>query len=414
MSQASLGRSKRIMRDAMASLRANRSRSILMMLGPAAGVALLSATMITTQGARSEVMGLIAKHGLDMIMIRAGGEVQVFAPNADRGLSVMFAEDALAIEREVPGVRMVSPVQNQRGITVVARDRSVVTRAFGVDSDWMTIRRWGVAEGEFITDADVAGASRVVLLAVKVARELFPEGGALGETVRINNDPYVVKGIFIEMGTDAGGDDWDNRVVVPYTTATRRLFNRPSLEQIVLRVDDASRVGEVAERVRALMRVRHQVGQGEADDFFVREPEDVGNAATETSSMLWTLLLVVSLVGLIGGGLATANLMMAGVSQRMQEIGIRRATGAREADINQQFLTESLLISVGGGVIGAALGVGAALGLEALGMAQAQLTWAPFAIALLAAVIIGIGVGTRAARSAARLDPATAVRMRTA
>jgi putative ABC transport system permease protein len=408
------GRSKRIMRDAIASLRANRARTVLMMLGPAAGVALLSATMITTQGARSEVMELIAKHGLDMIMIRAGGEVQVFAPNADRGLSVMFAEDALAIEREVPGVRMVSPVQNQRGITVVARDRSVVTRAFGVDSDWMTIRRWGVAEGEFITDADVAGASRVVLLALKVARELFPDGGALGQTVRINNDPYVVKGLFIEMGTDAGGDDWDNRVVVPYTTATRRLFNRPSLEQIVLRVDDASRVGEVAERVRALMRVRHQIRQDEADDFFVREPEDVGNAANETSSTLWTLLLVVSLIGLVGGALATSNLMLAGVSQRMQEIGIRRATGARESDINQQFVTESLLISLGGGAIGVGLGVGAALGLEALELAQAQLTWAPFAVGLLASMVVGIAVGTRAARSAARVDPATAVRTRTA
>ena len=409
-----MSRSKRIIRDAITSLRANRSRSFLMMLGPAAGVALLSATMITTQGARTEVNSLIAKHGLDMIMIRAGGEVQVFAPNADRGLSVLFAEDALAIEREIPGVQMVSPVQNQRGITVVARDRSVVTRAFGVDSDWMTIRRWGVAEGDFISDADVAGASRVVLLATKVARELFPEGGALGETVRINNDPYIVKGVFVEMGTDAGGDDWDNRVVVPYTTSTRRLFNRPSLEQIVLRVNDASRMEETAERVRALMRVRHQVGQGEADDFFVREPEDVGSAATETSSTLWTLLLVVSLVGLVAGGLATANLMMAGVSQRMQEIGIRRATGAREADINQQFVTESLLISLGGGVIGVALGVGAALGLEALGLAQAHLTWAPMTMALLASVVIGLTVGTRAARSAAKMDPATAVRMRTA
>ena len=201
---------------------------------------------------------------------------------------------------------------------------------------------------------------------------------------------------------------------MPYTTSTRRLFNRPSLEQIVLRVDNASRVGETAERVRALMRVRHQIGQGKADDFFVREPEDVGNAATETSSTLWTLLLVVSLVGLVGGGLATANLMMAGIAQRTQEIGIRRATGAREADINRQFLTESLLVSLVGGIVGVAAGVSAALGLQALGMARAALTWAPFAVALIASVVIGIAVGTRAARSAARLDPATAVRMRTA
>src|SRR5687768_15097532 len=167
-------RTQRIMRDAIVSLRANRSRSILMMLGPAAGVALLSATMITTQGARSEVMGLIAKHGLDMIMIRAGGEVQVFAPTGDRGLSVLFAEDALAIEREIPGVQMISPVQNQRGITVVARDRSVITRAFGVDSDWMTIRRWGAAEAEFIPAADVAGATRVVWRAAKWRASCFP------------------------------------------------------------------------------------------------------------------------------------------------------------------------------------------------------------------------------------------------
>ena len=409
-----MSRSSRVMRDAIASLRANRSRTILMMLGPAAGVALLSATMVTTQGARSEVNSLIAKHGLDMVMVRAGGEVQVFAPGADRGLSVLFAEDALAIEREVPGVQMVSPVQNQRGITVVARDRSVVTRAFGVDSDWMTIRRWGVAEGEFISDADIAGASRVVLLAAKVSRELFPEGGALGETVRINNDPYVVKGLFIEMGTDAGGDDWDNRVVVPYTTSTRRLFNRPSLEQVVLRVADASRVAETAERVRALLRVRHQISQGKDDDFFVREPEDVGNAATETSSTLWTLLLAASLIALVGGGLATTSLMMAAVAQRIQEIGIRRATGAREADITRQFLTESLLVSAGGGTIGVAVGVLAALGLGALGLARAQLTWVPFAAALVASVVIGVAVGVRAARSAAELDPAAAVRVRTA
>jgi putative ABC transport system permease protein len=409
-----MSRSTRIMRDALASLRANRSRAILMMLGPAAGVALLSATMITTQGARSDVMSLIAKHGLDMLMVRAGGEAQVFAPRADRGLSVLFAEDALAIEREIPGVRLVSPVQNQRGITVVARDRSVVTRAFGVDSDWMTIRRWGVVEGDFIADDDIAGASRVVLLGARVARELFPEGGALGATVRVNNDPYVVKGLFIEMGASAGGDDWDDRIVVPFTTSTRRLLNRPSLEQIVIRVVDASRLAETAERVRALLRVRHQIAQGEADDFFVREPEDVTNAATRTSSTLWALLLAVSVVALVGGGLATANLMMAGVTQRQQEIGIRRATGAREADISRQFLTESFLVSLGGGVIGLAAGMAAALSLDAIGLASARLTWAPFAAALAAAVAVGMVVGRRAARSAASLDPAAAVRVRTA
>src|SRR5688572_4585007 len=265
-----MSRSKRITRDAIASLRSNRARSLLMMLGPAAGVAMLCAVIVAADGARQQVMSLVAKHGLDMIMVRAGGEVQVFAPSADRGLSVLFPEDARAIEAEIPGVTMISPVQNQRGIQVVARDRSVVTRAFGVDSDWMTIRRWGITEGEFVSDADIADASRVVLLGAKVARELFPEGGALGQTVRVNNDPFTVKGLFIEMGTDAGGDDWDNWVVVPYTTSTRRLFDCPSLEQIVMRVDNASRGADIAGRVRAPRRVRAHIGQGEAGDFCVR------------------------------------------------------------------------------------------------------------------------------------------------
>jgi putative ABC transport system permease protein len=355
-------------------------------------------------------MSLVAKHGLDMIMVRAGGEVQVFAPRADRGLSVLFEEDALAIEREVPGVRMVSPVQNQRGIEVVSREGNVVTRAFGVDSDWMTIRRWGMSEGDFVSDADLAGTSRVVMLGAKVARELFPNGGAVGQTVRVANEPYVVKGVFIEMGASAGGDDWDDRIVVPFTTSARRLLNRPSLEQIVLRVSNASQMSATAERVRALLRVRHNIGPGEPDDFFVREPEDVQNAAIDTSSTLLGLLIGVSLVALLAGGMATANLMLAGIAQRTREIGIRRAAGARESDISRQFLTESLLVSLGGGALGVVVGVLVAIGLSALGLSRAQVTWVPFVVALVAAVAIGVVAGQRPARAAARLDPATAVR----
>src|SRR5688572_12554717 len=405
-----MSRSKRITRDAIASLRSNRARSLLMMLGPAAGVAMLCAVIVAADGARQQVMSLVAKHGLDMIMVRAGGEVQVFAPSADRGLSVLFAEDARAIEAEIPGLTMVSPVQNQRGIQVVARDRSVVTRAFGVDSDWMTIRRWGITEGEFVTDADVADASRVVMLGARVARELFPEGGALGQTVRVNNDPFTVKGLFIEMGASAGGDDWDDRIVMPYTTTTRRLFNRPSLEQIVIRVDDASRMAGTAERVRALLRVRHQITQGESDDFFVREPDDVEGAAMETSSTLWRMLLIVALVALVIGGVATANLMMAGVSQRTREIGVRRAAGARASDISRQFVVESLLVTTLGGLLGLAIGIGVALGLSSSGVAPARISWAPFAAALVSCVVIGVIAGLAPARRAAGLDPAVAVR----
>jgi putative ABC transport system permease protein len=404
--------SRRLFDDVLASIRAHRQRSVLMLLTMAAGVAVLSAVIVTGQGARARVMGLVAKHGLDMIMVRAGGEVQVFAPRADRGLAVLFEEDARAIEAELPNVDLVSVVQNQRGINVVAGDRSVTTRAFGVEDDWMEIRRWGIADGAFVTAADLASQARVVMLGAKVARELFPEGGAVGSAVRVSNDPYTVRGVFIEMGASAGGDDWDDRIVMPFTTTSRRLFNRPSLEQIVIRVSDASRMRATAVRIRELLRVRHRIGSGEPDDFFVREPEDVAGAALETSNTLTTSLIAVSVVALLVAGIVIMNLMLLSVSQRTHEIGVRRASGARRSDIVTQFLLESVLIAVVGGAIGVLVGVGVASSLSASGLTDSKVTWVPFAVALVACAVVGIASGIHPARKAALIDPATALRER--
>jgi len=405
-----MSRSQRIARDVLRSLSASKARTLLMMSGLAAAVAVLSAVIVIGQGTRQRIMGLVQKHGLDMLMVRAGGEVQVFAPKSDRGLAVLFEADARAIEAEVPNVSMVSVVQNQRGITVVNGDRSVTTRAFGVESDWMEIRRWGIAQGAFVSEDDMASQTRVVMLGAKIARELFPNGGAVGSAVRVSNDPYTVKGVFIEMGASAAGDDWDDRIVVPFTTSERRLFNRPSLEQIVIRVADAQRLPETAERVRAILRVRHNIGQGEGEDFFVREPEDVAGAALETSSTLSKLLLATSVVALLAGGVVIMNLMLLAVSQRVSEIGVRRAVGARGSDIVRQFLLESFLIALAGGVVGVLAGVAIAILLSSLGFTDSRVTWVPFAVALAACAAVGVAFGVHPARKAARTDPVTALR----
>jgi putative ABC transport system permease protein len=216
--------------------------------------------------------------------------------------------------------------------------------------------------------------------------------------------------VFLEMGASAGGDDWDDRIVVPFTTSARRLFGRPYLEQIVMRVADPRRLGETAARVRDLLRVRHQIGQGEPDDFFVREPEDVEGAALETSNTLRSLLIAVSAVALVAGGLVIMNLMLLAVSQRMREIGIRRAVGARAADIRLQFLSESVMVAVAAGLIGVAAGLVASLALEVLGLATGHVTWVPFVLALAACVTIGVAAGVHPARRAAAVHPAQAMR----
>jgi putative ABC transport system permease protein len=384
------------------------------MLGPAVGVAVLSAVIVVAEGTEARIAALVERLGLDMIMVRAGGEVQVFAPTADRGLKVLLDSDARAIEAEVSGVTMVSSVQNQRGITVVHEDRSVTTRAFGVEPDWIDIRRWAVDEGEFVSGSDMAGMTRVVMLGVKVARALFPDGGAVGSTVRIGNDPYTVKGVFIKTGVDAGGDDWDDRIVLPFTTSSRRLFNRPYLEQIVMRVDDARRVPAVAVQVRNLLRVRHAIAPGDPDDFFVREPVDTENAAAEMSASLSSLSLALAILALLAGGAVIANLMLASVSQRASEIGLRRAMGARASDIVRQFQLEALFVTVAGGFVGMLAGIAVALGLEAAGLAASRVTWTPFAVSLGACIVIGVVAGVYPARRAAGLDPVVALRPETA
>jgi putative ABC transport system permease protein len=404
-----MSREWRIVRHAVGSLSANRRRTALMALGLGVGVGVLSTVMIVAEGESREVMELVGKHGLDLIMVRAGGDVQVFAPRADRGIESLFEADARSIAAELPNISMVSPVQNQRGLHAVFEDRSITTRVFGVAPDWIEIRRWGLADGEFISEPDIQGMTRVAVLGVQVARQLFPEGGAVGNVIRLGGDPYTVKGVFVEMGASAGGDDWDDRIVVPFTTSARRLFGRPYLEQIVMRVADPRRLGETAERVRELLRVRHQIGQGEPDDFFVREPEDVAGAALETSNTLRSLLIAVSAVALLAGGLVIMNLMLLGVSQRVREIGVRRAVGARAADIRLQFLSESVMVALTGGLIGVAAGLLVSLALEALGLAAGHVTWVPFALALAACVAIGLAAGVHPARRAAAVHPARAM-----
>jgi putative ABC transport system permease protein len=408
-----MSRSRRIARDVLSSLPAQRSRVLLMMIGLAVGVGVLSAVIVIGQGARERILGLVERHGLDMVMVRAGGEVQVFAPQADRGLASLLEGDVRAIEAEVPYVDLVSGVQNSRGINVVYEDRSAVTRAFGVEPSWLAIRHRDVAEGEFLSESDMAAMARVAVIGIKVARTLFPDGGAIGRTVRVNNDPYTVKGVFIELGTDAAGiDDWDDRIVVPLTTSARRLFNRPYLEQIVVRVADVQRVPETAERIRELLTLRHGIAPAQPPDFFVREPDDVEGAALETTSTLSALLLAISIVALVAGGLVIMNVMVASVSQRSREIGLRRAMGARASDISRQFLLESLFVALGGGAVGVVAGIAIAAVLGAAGIASSRITWVPFAVALAACVAVGLVFGIHPARAAARVDPAASLRGR--
>jgi putative ABC transport system permease protein len=249
----------------------------------------------------------------------------------------------------------------------------------------------------------------------KVAKTLFPGGDAVGKVIRVENDPYTVKGVFREIGQSANGEeDQDDRLVIPYTTSARRLLNRPYVEQIVINVPNIENIPQVAERIRTLLKSRHSIGAGENDDFFVREPDAVVDAAMETPRTLFALMTGISVVALIAGGLVIMNLMLIGIAQRSKEIGLRRAIGARASDISRQFLLESLFIALLGGAVGVVVGLAAAAGLEAAGVAASRITWLPIAVGFLACTVVGIAFGVQPARKAARIDPATTLRGRAA
>jgi len=318
--------------------------------------------------------------------------------------------DAQAIEAELGNIRYVSSVQNQRGWEVIAGNQSVKTRIFGVGPTWHHIRHRAVARGEFLSQADVVSMSKVAILGWRTARTLFGEANPVGQTIRIGSEAFQIKGVFEEAGVTPGGDDWDDRVVIPFTTSSKRLFGRLYLEQIVIQVRDPAKLPQTAGRVRQLLRERHQIRAGTEDDFFVREPEDVKEAGLKTSSTLTTLLMAISGIALLVGGIVIMNLMLISVSQRIHEIGLRRTVGALQNDILGQFLLETLGVALVGGLLGAVAGVGIASLLAWRGVAVSQVSWIPFAIAIASCGLVALVFGLYPARKAARVDPVVALR----
>ena len=398
----------RIVREAYLALVSNRLRSMLMMLSIVIGVGTLAAVMFIGQGTREHALELVARHGLDMIMVRPGGTEQIFAPETDRTVVALSTEDTEAVASSIVNVQRTSSVQNERDWDVVYGDQTIRQRIFAVEPEWAAVRRrGGFRYGEMFSEANLLRADRVCVLGSMTAETLFGDENPVGQTVRIGNDPYQVVGVFNTIGTSsAGSTDWDFRIVIPLTTAAKRLFGRLYLEQIIVQVSSIEQLVATAEEIRGLLRQRHGIAPGAPDDFFVREPEDVEEAALDTSDTLSNLLLATSAIALLVGGLVIMNIMLLSVSERVQEIGLRRASGARQGDILAQFLIETLIVTLAGGVVGLIVGVAAASLLSDL----VKIGWSPILVALVACAAVAMLSGIYPARKAAAVDPIVALR----
>ncbi|AUM01166.1 MacB family efflux pump subunit [Pseudothauera hydrothermalis] len=384
-------------RTAVRALRANVFRTVLTLLGIVIGVASVITMLAIGDGAKRAVVDSISAMGSNLLMVRPG------APNmrGRGGIVTLVPEDAEAI-RELPNVLAVAP-ERSTTVTVRRADFDHRTEVVGTSADYIVARTWPLARGTFFTLEDEARYAPVAVIGQTVANALFPEGVELGGFILINNIPFQVIGLMSPKGATAWGQDQDDAIFVPYTTAALRLIGQRDLRNITVAVDKVEQIDRTQEAVHALLLARHGI-----EDFQIRNMASLIDSVSATQNTMTILLGSIAAISLLVGGIGVMNIMLVSVTERTREIGIRMATGARMRNILQQFLVEALAVSALGGLLGVAAGLGVAAIVEASGT-PVQYALAPVLLAFGCAFATGLIFGFLPARKAARLDPVVAL-----
>jgi len=398
-----------VLRVAIKALARNKMRTALTMLGMIIGVAAVITMVALGTGAQSSIESQIQAAGTNMIMVSAGNFQQGGVRMGQGNASTLTPEDAIAIQ-SVPGVQYVAPGVSTRG-QVVAGNMNWGTQIQGTDVDLPLIRSWPATKGAFFGPADVASASKVAVLGSVVHEQLFgADVDPVGQIIRINNQPFIVAGVMAAKGQSGMGQDQDDVVYVPYTTVMKKLRGIQFIQNITVSAASAADTTPTADRIANLMRSRHQVSEGDSDDFMVRTMEEMASVRVQATETMTALLASIAGVSLLVGGIGIMNIMLVSVTERTREIGLRMAIGARGRDVLLQFLVEAIVLSMVGGGIGIALGLGLSRGVTAWMSWPTEVSPEAVAIAFVFAAATGVFFGFYPARKAAALDPIDALR----
>jgi putative ABC transport system permease protein len=402
------------LRIALRALRVNLLRSALTMLGIVIGVAAVITMVAVGSGARQQVQEQIRSLGANLLIILSGS---VTSGGARLGLGsrlTISEDDALAIMRDIPGIVAVAPVY-RGGAQVVYGNANWSTAILGITPEYMVVREWEVEYGRSFLPEDQAGKAKVALLGVTVAEQLFGDSDPMGQSIRIRNVPFTVIGVLARKGRNTQGQDQDDTILVPLSTAKKRVLGTTairsrSVQAIMVKVEEAGQMGEAVDGIRELLRQRHRLQGNDQDDFSIRNLTEIQEAREQSAQILGLLLAAVASVSLVVGGIGIMNIMLVSVTERTREIGLRMAVGGRRRDILIQFLVEAVSLCLLGGLIGIGIGVSASAVIALAADWPVLVSPSVLGGALAAAAVTGIFFGLFPARRAAYLNPIDALR----
>ena len=396
-----------VFRIALKALGRNKLRTALTMLGMIIGVGAVITMVALGKGAQATIEEQVKATGTNMITI-SPGNFAAMGVRMGEGSSELTAADAAAI-RQLPEIQWVAEgVQTRQQL--IAGNQNSNTQVQGTNVDWPLIKSWPMKYGQFFTEQDVQAASKVLVLGSNVADLLFPDQDPTGQNIRVRNHVFKIIGVFTSKGASSGGQNQDDQVFTPYTTVQKKISGNQRLNNIIVSSYSADGVAQAAEAIRVAMRVRHDIGPGQEDDFRVQTLEDMVAFRTQATSTLTSLLAGIAAVSLMVGGIGIMNIMLVSVTERTREIGLRMAIGARGRDVLLQFLVEAVVISIVGGALGIALGFGIAEFVKWYQNWPAVVPVDAIVTAVGFAGFVGVFFGFYPARKAAGLDPIEALR----
>ena len=402
------------LRIALRALKVNKLRSILTMLGIIIGVGAVITMIAVGGGAQARVEEQIKSLGSNLMIIIPGSTTSGGVRMGGSSAQTLTEDDAWAITREVQEVQASAPSNRGSG-QIVAGNNNWSTVIQGVTPEYMEVRDWPIVSGRGFEPQEVSGAGKVALVGQSVAKQLFGDADPVDQQIRIRKVPFTIVGVLEKKGQSMMGTDQDDVILVPLTTARNRLFGNPQgklrrVGVISVKVRDGQNMKEAEDRIRELMRQRHKLQPGTDDDFTIRNLTEILQAQEASSKVLALLLAAVASVSLLVGGIGIMNIMLVSVTERTREIGLRMAVGARASDILKQFLVEAVTLSLIGGLLGIALGLGGSLAIGEFAGWRTSLSPASVVLAVGFAAAIGIFFGFYPARKASRLLPIEALR----